>query len=86
MLPVKNTEKLDGLDAYEIRPLRGVYDGIHVEWDSPLIGWGEWTMLWSDEDKKFHIYTEHMDNNDPDNREFSKAILMKILEKAVIDE
>ena len=84
---MRNTEKLEGLEVYEGAPLaKNVYKGIHVEWAAPMLGWGEWTMVWRDEDNKFHIDTEHMDGQELDNREFSKAILTKVLEGCVIDD
>lgn len=53
-----------------------------VDWaGSP--GWGRWEMI-MDEDGIPHIYTEHMDKRD--DKEFSKAILEKVLDVAIIEE
>ena len=53
-----------------------------VDWfGSP--GWGRWEMI-MDKDGIPHIYMEHMDKGD--DKEFSKAILEKVLEVAVIEE
>ena len=53
-----------------------------VDWaGSP--GWGRWEMI-MDENGVPHIYTEHMDKGD--DKEFSKAVLEKVLEVAIIEE
>lgn len=86
-MKAERVDKLEGLEVYEVRPLANdIYKGIHVEWSAPQLGWGQWTLVWSDEDGKFHIDSECMDGEEQDNREFSKSILMKILEGCVIDD
>jgi len=86
-MKAERVDKLEGLEVYEVRPLANeIYKGIHVEWSAPRLGWGQWTMVWSDEDGKFHIDSECMDGEEQDNREFSKSILTKILEGCVIDD
>ena len=53
-----------------------------VDWSSPM-GWGRWEMI-MDENGKPHIYSEHMDKDD--TKDFSKAILARVLEDAIIEE
>lgn len=53
-----------------------------VDW-SGNIGWGRWELI-LDEKGLPHIYTECMDSQD--DKKFSRMILAKILEKAVIEE
>ena len=53
-----------------------------VDWSgSP--GWGRWEMI-MDEKGVPHIYTECMDSQD--DKAFSKAVLEKLLEVAIIEE
>lgn len=58
------------------------HGALGVDWAGSL-GWGRWEMI-MDEDGIPHIYTEHMDKGD--DKEFSKAILEKVLEVAIIEE
>lgn len=58
------------------------YGVLGVDWSSPM-GWGRWEMI-MDENGKPHIYSEHMDKDDA--KDFSKAILMRLLEEAVVEE
>ena len=53
-----------------------------VDW-SGNIGWGRWELI-LDEKGLPRIYTECMDSQD--DKKFSRMILAKILEKAVIEE
>lgn len=74
---------------FDIRPWANRFnddDGERVEvfgidWGCE-IGCGRWELLI--EDGKPHILTEHMDRGD--DKEFSKALLMALLQEAVIDE
>lgn len=58
------------------------YGVLGVDWSSPM-GWGRWEMI-MDENGKPHIYSEHMDKGDA--KDFSKAILIQLLEEAVVEE
>lgn len=53
-----------------------------VDW-AGNIGWGRWELI-LDDDGIPHIYTECMDTQA--DKKFSRMILSKILEKAVIEE
>lgn len=58
------------------------YGVLGVDWaGSP--GWGRWEMI-MDEKGVPHIYTECMDSQD--DKAFSKAILEKLLDVAIIEE
>lgn len=58
------------------------YGGIGVAWESPGWGVGEWSMYWGS-DGKLHLDTEYMDGGS--DRSFSKHILNRLAELAVID-
>lgn len=46
-------------------------------------GWGRWEMILDSEGIP-HIYTEHMDEQE--DKSFSKAVLTKLLDEAIIEE
>ena len=46
-------------------------------------GWGRWEMILDSEGIP-HIYTEHMDVQE--DKSFSKAVLIKLLDEAIIEE
>lgn len=58
------------------------YGVLGVDWCGSY-GFGRWELVLDSEGIP-HIYTEHMDKQD--SKEFSKAILMKILDEAIIEE
>ena len=55
---------------------------IIIEWSSN-IGWGRYDLVLED-DGMLHAYTECMDKGD--DKEFTKAILEKLVEKIVVEE
>lgn len=58
------------------------YGVLGVDW-SGSFGFGRWEMILDSEGIP-HIYTEHMDKQD--DKSFSKAILEKVLDIAIIEE
>lgn len=58
------------------------YGCLGVDW-SGSYGWGRWEMI-MDEKGLPHIYSEHMDKGG--DKEFSKAILNKVLEVAIVED
>lgn len=55
---------------------------IGVDWSCDGVGFGRWEAVF-DEDGRMHIDSECMDKGD--KKAFSKAILLALLENAVID-
>ena len=66
------------MNKHEICP-NGV---IGIEWSSN-IGWGRYELILGD-DGMLHAYTEYMDKGE--DKEFTKAILEKLVEKIVVEE
>lgn len=54
-----------------------------IDWKAENIGFGR-LELFFDESGKAHIHSEYMDSND--DKRFTKAVLMKVIEDAVVDE
>lgn len=54
-----------------------------VDWSVANIGFGR-LELFLDKDGKAHICSEHMDSNE--DKSFTKAILMKVIEDAVVED
>ena len=65
------------------------YKGFVIEWSSPSIGWGEYTV-WFEKDKdsndefSYNIFadTEYMDKGE--DKEFTKALLNLLIDKISI--
>lgn len=66
------------MNKHEICP-NGV---IGIEWSSN-IGWGRYELILGD-DGLLHAYTECMDRGE--DKEFTQAILEKLVEKIVVEE
>ena len=62
---------------------RGVNHSLIIEWSSPDIGFGEFTLLVA-EDSTIHARTECMDNQD--DKEFTRRILNLLVDHIFIDE
>ena len=54
-----------------------------IDWVAENIGFGRLELVF-DEDGRAHIYSECMDSND--DKSFTKAVLMKVIEDAIIEE
>lgn len=82
-----DTIAIDSTDIWLNKDFDGSLPGIKfgvlgVDW-SGSHGFGRWEMI-LDENGIPHIYTECMDKDQ--SKEFSKAILQNILDKAIIEE
>lgn len=55
---------------------------ICIDW-SANIGWGRYDLVLED-DGMLHAYTEYMDRGE--DKEFTKAILAKLVDKIVVEE
>ena len=80
------------LQIDSVIPFReNTYKGFIIEWSSPSIGWGEYT-IWFEKDEdsndeySYNIFasTEHMDKGE--DKEFSKAILNLLVDKIKIHD
>lgn len=59
------------------------YGVLVIDWEAENIGFGR-LELFFDKSGKAHIRSECMDSND--DKRFTKAVLMKVIEDAVIEE
>lgn len=80
----KDDIKITSADAranqFELLCPYGVF-GIY--WEAEDIGYGR-LELFFDESGRAHIHSEHMDSNN--DKRFTKAVLMKVIDDAIVDE
>lgn len=59
------------------------YGVFGIDWEAEDIGFGR-LELFFDENGRAHIHSEHMDSNN--DKRFTKAVLMKVIDDAIVDE
>lgn len=80
----RNNINVIGTEAWANRLEPNCPHGVFgIDWTAEGIGFGR-LELFLDESGRAHIHSENMDSND--DKRFTKAVLMKVIEDAVVEE